>query len=101
MIRAAISLHRHGHGRSPGAYTVEVMKDSDWKEIVRRLDSIQANQKIILTTEKDAVRLIKFAQELKDYPLYVIPIEVQFLFGEEQQFTDLISKFIDEFRLII
>jgi tetraacyldisaccharide 4'-kinase len=71
----------------------------DWREMVKRFDGIQAKHKIILTTEKDAVRLVKFAQELKDYPVYVMPIEILFLFGEERQFTDLISKFINDFRL--
>ncbi|MFT3827769.1 MAG: tetraacyldisaccharide 4'-kinase [Chitinophagaceae bacterium] len=71
----------------------------DWKEIVKRFNSIQADRKIILTTEKDAVRLIKFEQEMKDYPVYVLPIEIQFLFEQQQQFTDLITKFITGFSL--
>jgi tetraacyldisaccharide 4'-kinase len=71
----------------------------DWNDIAKRFDSIQANQKMIITTEKDAVRLIKFGQTLQDYPLYVMPIETGFLFNEEQQFTDIISKFIDEFSI--
>lgn len=70
----------------------------DWKEILRRFEGIQAEQKIILTTEKDAVRLVKFEQAIGDIPLYVIPIEISFLFGEEQAFSELITKFIAEFR---
>lgn len=69
----------------------------DLKEIVKRYDGIQAPDKIILTTEKDAVRLVKFEQQLKELPVYVIPIEVQFLFEEQQVFSDLIIKFIKEF----
>jgi tetraacyldisaccharide 4'-kinase len=69
----------------------------DLKDIVKRFDSIQTANKIILTTEKDAVRLVKFEQQLKELPVYVIPIEVQFLFNEEQVFSDLITKFIKEF----
>jgi tetraacyldisaccharide 4'-kinase len=71
----------------------------DWREIVKHFNNIQAKNKIILTTEKDAVRLVKFAQELKDFPVYVIPIEIEFLFNEEKQYSDLIGKFISEFRL--
>lgn len=69
----------------------------DLKEIVKRYDAIQVPNKIILTTEKDAVRLVKFEQQLKELPVYVIPIEVQFLFEEQQVFSDLIIKFIKEF----
>lgn len=72
----------------------------DWKEIKKRYENIGADRKIILTTEKDAVRLTKFAQELQEYPVYVLPIDIQFLFNQEQAFTDLIIKFINEFRPI-
>ena len=71
----------------------------DWKEIVNRFNNIPTPNKIILTTEKDAVRLIKFGQTLQDYPIYVIPIEIQFLFNEGHQFTDIISKFITDFSI--
>jgi len=69
----------------------------DLNTIIRRFNSIPARNKIILTTEKDAVRLIKFEQELKSWPFYVIPIEPRLLFGEQQRFTDLIVKFITNF----
>ena len=70
----------------------------DLKNIIRRFNSIQATKKIILTTEKDAVRLIKFKQELEEWPFYVLPIEPRFLFGEEGLFADLIVKFITNFQ---
>jgi tetraacyldisaccharide 4'-kinase len=57
----------------------------DLKTIIKRFENMQAQNKIILTTEKDAVRLMKFEQELKKLPFYVIPIEPQFLFGEEKR----------------
>lgn len=70
----------------------------DLNTIIRRFNSIQTRNKIILTTEKDAVRLIKFEQELKSWPFYVIPIEPRFLFSEQGRFTDLIVKFITNFN---
>ena len=70
----------------------------DLNAIIRRFNSIPARNKIILTTEKDAVRLIKFRQELEDWPFYVLPIAPRFLFGEQGHFTDLIVKFIAEFK---
>lgn len=69
----------------------------DLKDMMKRLDAIQASDKIMLTTEKDAVRLVKFEQQLKELPVYVIPIEVRFLFNEQQAFSDIITKFIREF----
>ncbi|MFL5743777.1 MAG: tetraacyldisaccharide 4'-kinase [Niastella sp.] len=76
-----------------------IFRIDDWNEIVKRFKNIHTENKIILTTEKDAVRLIKFGQTLQDYPIYVIPIEIQFLFNEGHQFTDIISKFITDFSI--
>jgi len=70
----------------------------DWKEIVKRFDSISAANKLILTTEKDAVRLVKFVNEVKSLPLFVMPIEMQVLFNEEKRFTDIITTFINRYN---
>jgi tetraacyldisaccharide 4'-kinase len=70
----------------------------DLNTMIRRFDSIAAENKIILTTEKDAVRLTKFRQELEGWPFYVLPITPRFLFEEELVFNDLITKFITEFK---
>ena len=66
--------------------------------MVKRFNAIQHPDKIILTTEKDAVRLMKFNQEMKEMPVYVMPISVKFLFNDESRFHDLISKFITNFK---
>jgi tetraacyldisaccharide 4'-kinase len=70
----------------------------DWKEIKKKFDAIRSPDKMLLTTEKDSVRLLKFRQLLGDYPFYVIPIQVEFLFGQEQRFTDFITNFITGFN---
>lgn len=72
----------------------------DLKEIKRKFSKIKGAEKIILVTEKDAVRLVKFAAELKDLPIYVQPIEIFFLFNESQQFDYLIDNFIQGFKTI-
>jgi tetraacyldisaccharide 4'-kinase len=69
----------------------------DWKEICKRFDGINAAEKIILTTEKDAVRLDKFASAIGDYPLYVLPIEMKILFNQEQELMQGIRTFINHF----
>jgi tetraacyldisaccharide 4'-kinase len=69
----------------------------DLNYILKKFNQSPSIEKIILTTEKDAVRLQKFAQQLRDLPVYVIPIQPVFLFHEENQFTRLITTFIQEF----
>lgn len=70
----------------------------DLKEIVQKFDTIQAKDKIIITTEKDAVRLIKFNDQLKDIPIYVIPIQHVFLFNEGPQFDDMLINYVEDFN---
>jgi tetraacyldisaccharide 4'-kinase len=70
----------------------------DLKSIIGRFEHLEAQTKIILTTEKDAVRLMKFSRELGELPFYVMPIESSILFNEEKRFTDLIVKFISDFK---
>jgi tetraacyldisaccharide 4'-kinase len=70
----------------------------DWKDIQKRLESIQAEKKIILTTEKDAMRLLKFSQEMNGMPFYVLPIEHKFLFNQENEFNDIVIQFIQNFK---
>jgi tetraacyldisaccharide 4'-kinase len=70
----------------------------DLKEIKKRFDSIIAKDKIILTTEKDAVRLVKFASELNELPFYVLPIQPRFLFDGSASFNGIVSKFIKNFK---
>ena len=70
----------------------------DLKEIKSRFNEIDSPNKIILTTEKDAVRLIKFENEIRDVPLYVIPVAHRFLFNEDIGFEKLITDFILNFK---
>ena len=70
----------------------------DLKEIKKKFESINGNDKIILTTEKDAVRLVKFSHDITDLPLYVIPIRHRFLFDDGERFNELILHFINNFK---
>jgi tetraacyldisaccharide 4'-kinase len=70
----------------------------DLNEMTRKFNEIKAHNKIILTTEKDAVRLVKFQQELAHLPFYVLPIEPKFLFDEEKKFNNMITAFITNFK---
>ena len=72
----------------------------DLEEIKSRFSKIDAQNKIILTTEKDGVRLAKFERELKDLPVYVFPIRHKFLFGEEDQFDHQVLSFVESYQSI-
>jgi tetraacyldisaccharide 4'-kinase len=66
----------------------------DLREIRKKFHAIESVDKIILTTEKDAVRLVKFNTEIAGLPLYVIPVRHHFLYGEEGRFGQLVLDFI-------
>jgi tetraacyldisaccharide 4'-kinase len=74
-----------------------IFRIDDLHEIKRRFEKFKSPDRIILTTEKDAVRLIKFSRELNQIPLYVLPIETTFLFNEANRFNSLIVTFIEGF----
>lgn len=70
----------------------------DWRDIKKRFDSIDSQKKMVLTTEKDAMRLLKFSAEIDGMPFYVIPIEHKFLFAEEALFLERVTGFIENFK---
>lgn len=70
----------------------------DLRDIIKRFESIESNSKIILTTEKDAVRLIKFNDVINTLPLYVQPVRHSFLFEEENSFLKKLTGFIENFN---
>lgn len=70
----------------------------DLKDIKESFDKINAKEKVILTTEKDAVRLLKFCEEIRDMPFYVVPVKHQFLFNQGAEFDQLIINFIRNFK---
>ncbi len=69
----------------------------DLHDIIKNFEAITSKEKLILTTEKDAVRLIKFREQLINVPIYVMPIRHRFLFDEGSQFDELIVNFIRYF----
>jgi tetraacyldisaccharide 4'-kinase len=70
----------------------------DLEDIKKHFERIVPTNKIILTTEKDAVRLQKFKTQLKDFPIYVIAVKHSFLFDEGKQFDTAVTEFIISFK---
>ncbi|MHB1922772.1 MAG: tetraacyldisaccharide 4'-kinase [Chitinophagaceae bacterium] len=62
----------------------------DIRQISMEFEKIQDPQKVIITTEKDAVRLILFSTDssFQTLPVFVLPIEVKFLFEGEESFNN-------------
>lgn len=69
----------------------------DLNEIRDEFENMDSENKIILTTEKDGVRLAKFEKELKDFPVFVFPIKHKILFGQEEELHSVISEFIKSY----
>ena len=62
-------------------------------EIIQRFAFLSGSSKIILTTEKDMVRLLRFKSELQGLPLYYIPIEMSFI-EDQNSFNELVLNCI-------
>ncbi|HQR93541.1 MAG: tetraacyldisaccharide 4'-kinase [Bacteroidetes bacterium 24-39-8] len=91
-------LHNNVHTYYQQDYSDHhIFSIDDFNEIKEKFNDINARDKLILTTEKDAVRFSKFTEELAALPMYVLPIRHQFLFGEAEQFNQLVKDFILHF----
>lgn len=69
---------------------------TDMRQIARQFHQLPETRRLILTTEKDASRLIGHPQlneELKPY-IYVLPIEVEFLHKGELVFNPKIIEYV-------
>ena len=75
-----------------------IFTSDDLKRIKREFDEMNSSEKMILTTEKDAVRLEKFRSELLDYPIYVLPVRHSFLFDTAGKFEETIISFIESYK---
>lgn len=75
-----------------------IFDTDDLKDIKKQFEKIESENKIILTTEKDGVRLAKFEAELRDLPVFVFPVKHKIMFGEEKLFEERIKNFISDYQ---
>ena len=71
--------------------------ESDLKRIEKEFEKIENKQKIILTTEKDAVRLMNdshFPKSLMRY-IYYVPLYVKFLREEGADFDEKLFEHLE------
>ena len=66
-------------------------------EIKERFEKHSENPNIILTTEKDMVRLTPFKKEMEGIPIYYLPIECEFI-DAENKFNSLILNTIESVK---
>lgn len=68
----------------------------DVENIKKIFNNIATSNKIILTTEKDAMRLKspEYTATLKDLPVFYIPIEIDFHDKDKEQFNEQIAHYV-------
>ncbi len=76
-------------------------EESDLNDMLRRYDALPQRNKIILTTEKDAVRLELHEKFLwkNQLPVFVLPVEVAFCDNDEADFQTDVKQVLLDFKI--
>ncbi len=69
-----------------------LQKVEEIKEAYRNMP----DPKMIVTTEKDAVKLIDNKEAFENIPLYVLPIKTKILFDQEDEYHQIIKNYINK-----
>lgn len=83
------SLERHLNYPDHHTFT-----DKNIQDIISAFGEISAEQKIIITTEKDAMRL-RSHEKLKELPIYYLEIEIDFI-SDKERFNNLIINYVNK-----
>lgn len=75
--------------------------DSDLEEINTMFFAMAGTRKLIVTTEKDAMRLLPHRSFIieKKWPIVVLPLEVSFHFDDGPAFDNQVRQFLLNFRV--
>ena len=70
--------------------------DTDKYEFSKKFDNIANESKIILTTEKDAMRLAipGVARAFENLPVFYLPIKIKFQDEDGDKFNELIIDYV-------
>ena len=70
----------------------------DIQKIKEIFNGIKAKEKIIVITEKDAVKLggEEIVEEVKNLPMFVLPVEVKFDGNDQNDFEKLIQNYVEQ-----
>ena len=75
-----------------------IFSTDDLKDIKKQYGPLAIENKLILTTEKDGVRLEKFGSELSEYPIYVLPVQHHFLFDQGNEFNEEVISYVNKMK---
>jgi tetraacyldisaccharide 4'-kinase len=69
-------------------------------KLAKDFNDCKASKKVIITTEKDAQRLHEpqLLPQVKTLPIWVLPIGVQFLNRQQQQFNNTIHNYVKQYN---
>ncbi len=70
-----------------------IYSKKDIKNIIHKFNNIESKNKIIITTEKDAMRLQSF-DEMINLPMYYIPLEIEFHKEDKERFNKQILSYV-------
>ncbi len=78
-----------------------LFEKTDIGRIRSKFEEINSDNKIIITTEKDTLRLDMHKPYLlqHDLPIYALPIEVKFLFDDGEKFGNEVKNFLLDFKV--
>jgi tetraacyldisaccharide 4'-kinase len=73
-------------------------EEKDMETISTTFDNIVSRNKLIITTEKDAMRLLdpRYEVWINKLPWHYIPMEVEFHGGDKEIFTNIILNYVKE-----
>jgi tetraacyldisaccharide 4'-kinase len=75
-------------------------KEDELHDMMRRFNRLDSRNKIIITTEKDAMRLELHRDFFwkNQLPVYVLPVEVSFFNDDEALFQETVRHFLLDFK---
>ncbi len=78
-----------------------LFEKTDIGRIRKQFEEMDSDNKVIITTEKDTLRLDMHKAYLRqhDLPIYAIPIEVRFLFDDKEKFDHEVKDFLLNFKV--
>jgi tetraacyldisaccharide 4'-kinase len=70
----------------------------DFENIKRNFDDIYTRNKLLITTEKDAMRMLnpEVRELAAEMPIYYMPMEIDFHNGDKKIFDETINKYVRE-----
>ena len=73
----------------------------DIGHLQKTFEEIESDKKVILTTEKDAMRLELHQEYISknQLPIFAIPVEVAFHFDQQNEFDDQVRQFLLDFKV--